>query len=130
MIKVNIATSSGTSNTLFTKDKEHIFLNHIAFPVWESNRPLERLESLSNDGGVTYNDISEEVIFGAYFFLDNIKLIHKMNRYNLGSINGMIKVISDIGGLFASLTLAVTGFMTFWNNYTTASKVIKNTYYS
>jgi hypothetical protein len=39
-------------------------------------------ENITDDGGLTYDTSSDELIFGAYFFLSETYKSHKLNRYN------------------------------------------------
>jgi hypothetical protein len=50
-------------------------------PVWESS-PYVKTENITDDGGLTYSDESDELIFGAYFFLSETYKSHKLMRYN------------------------------------------------
>lgn len=70
-VQVNVATSSDTRNPLKIKDVEYVFLNSVLGPVWESDVWIMP-QIMSDDGGLTFKDVTDQVIFGAYFFLDDV----------------------------------------------------------
>lgn len=102
---------------------EYYFLNSVSGPVWESI-PLKRQENITEDGGKTFATFNDEVLFGAYFFLDDVEVLHKLNRYNLFSF------FSQIGGLLNTVTIVLSAFMISYNGRATASSVIQNMYYN
>lgn len=83
-----------------------------------------RPENISIDGGTTFEVQTEEVIFGTYFFLDDVYLQHDMLRYTL------LTLISAVGGFFSTIWGTTRIIMRNFNRDAAAEKVIKNLYYS
>ena len=117
---MNVAQSSNTRLPSFrSTNVKFVFLSSILGPVWES-APWIRPEKISEDGGLTFNQIADEVIFGTYFFLDDVKIVHEMNRYTI------IDLLSDFGGLLSSAIGIIGGILAILgiNRLETASKII------
>ena len=83
-----------------------------------------RPENISTDGGTTFEIQTEEVIFGTYFFLDDVYLQHDMLRYTL------LTLISAVGGFFSTIWGTTRIIMRDFNRAAAAEKVIKNLYYT
>lgn len=46
---------------------------------------MKWVENITDDGGLTFQKSEDEVLFGAYFFLADVEVLHKLNRYDLFS---------------------------------------------
>lgn len=114
---MNKATSSDTRNPLNSINKDYYFLNSRLGPVWTS-KIWKKTENITDDGGKTFNLVQDRVLFGTYFFLDDLVNVHKLNRYNAFGF------LSQIGGLLNTLTLVIGFFMVTYNSRATASSVI------
>lgn len=85
---------------------------------------MKWVENITDDGGKTFETYSDEVLFGAYFFLSDVEVLHKLNRYDLFSF------FSQIGGLLNTIIFSISIFMITYNGKATASSVIQNMYYN
>ena len=122
-IKINKATTTESRNPLNSKPKDYYFVNSIINPVWISST-MKPPQNISDDGGKTFKVDSEELIFASYFFLSDVQVIHKLNRYDLFSF------LSEIGGLLNTLILSISFFMITYNGKATAISIIQNMYMS
>lgn len=120
-IKINKATTTESRNPLNSQPKDYYFVNSIINPVWISTT-WKKPENITEDGGKTFFQATDELIFGAYFFLSDVQVIHKLNRYNGFSF------LADLGGLLNTLVLSVSFFMIVYNGKATAISVIQNMY--
>ena len=62
------------------------------------------------EDGVNFFTDSDELIFGAYFFLSDVQSTHKFFRF------GILTFLSQLGGLFTSLIKGMGTFVVFYNN--------------
>ena len=85
---------------------------------------MQWTENVTDDGGRTYKLESEEVIFGAYFFLSDKKIDYQMKRYDIFSY------LSQIGGLLNTVTVSVSIFMIIYNGKASAASIIQNMYFN
>lgn len=67
---------------------------------------------------MTFQEITDEVIFGTYFFLDEMYLRHEMKRYTL------INFASVLGGLFSAVIGGFGLILIPFNKKATSTKVI------
>ena len=98
-------------------------MNSIINPVWVSST-FKHPENTTDDGGKTWKEESDQLIFGAYYFLSDVQVIHKLNRYDLFSF------LSEIGGILNTLVLSISFFMISYNGKATAISIIQNMYMS
>jgi hypothetical protein len=70
-IILNKATTTDTRNPLKSVNKNYYFVNSKLGPVWNS-RIWVKPENLTIDGGKTFFQDADEIIFGAYFFLSDV----------------------------------------------------------
>ena len=67
---------------LISRKFNYSFLSVTINPSWESETAFMKYESITTDG-VKYEDISSEVLFGAYFFLSETKIEHTREVYDI-----------------------------------------------
>jgi type II secretory pathway component PulC len=77
-IKYNLVTSSNSRTNLVASNEHHSYLNVVLNPVWISERWSET-EYITEDGE-NYFYVNDELIFGAYFFLSDVQVNHKIIR--------------------------------------------------
>ena len=90
-------------------------------PVWNAARYF-REESVSFDGGKTYELVFNQLLFGTYFFLDTEMVVHSRNACQWW------EVLSDFGGLFDIFYLTLAFFGCYINDKLIMNKLIKNFY--
>lgn len=83
----------------------------------------KKTENMTEDGGKTFFNAEDEIIFGAYFFLSDIQSIHKLSRYDF------LAILSHMGGLVNTITLVIGFLMIYYNSVSIASRVVQNLYY-
>ena len=94
-------------------------MNSVLGPVWEST-PWLRYEKVSVDGGQTFEYMTDEVIFGTYFFLADDKFMHELKRFSI------LDLLSHFGGLLSSSMGLIGGFLAAlgYHKKEMASKII------
>lgn len=122
-INVNKASSSDARYSITSDSNDYFFLNTELGPAWTSSSWVKP-ENTTDDKGVTWSTQADEIIFGAYFFLAEVRGVHTLSRYNTFSF------LSQIGGLVNTLTLLFGVFMIVYNKQASATEVIKHMYFS
>ena len=84
------------------------FFKVIAGPVWISTSYTSE-QYVSTDGGKTYDNEEEVMLFGTYFFLSNTRTIHMRSLYNI------VRFLSEIGGIQASVMVIFGAIGTYIN---------------
>ena len=70
-IKLNTAKSSDSRNPLVSKSRAYYFLNSVANPIW-IGKTSKQPENITDDGGLTWKQDTDELLFGSYFFLSEM----------------------------------------------------------
>ena len=70
----------------------------VADPVWTGGSNIYDSYA-SSDGGKSFRDETNQILFGAYFFLSDNVVTHERNRYNL------FQLLSDFGGLYQTFII-------------------------
>jgi hypothetical protein len=89
-------------------NKEYEFLSSVINPVWTSEVWTET-KNVTDDGGITFKMETDNLIFGAYFFLADTQVKHNMFRFNL------LTFLSSLGGLMTSLMKGLGLMIAFYN---------------
>ena len=81
---------------------------------------------VSNDGGKTYSKkpVEEEIIFGAFFFLGNIRTEHTRKLYNI------LNLLTEIGGIQATMFAFIKMIGTYFNTQIFMSKMMSEMQYA
>ena len=80
-INVNKASSSDARYSITSDSNDYFFLNTELGPAWTSSSWVKP-ENTTDDKGVTWSTQADEIIFGAYFFLAEVRGVHTLSRYN------------------------------------------------
>ena len=67
-------------------------------PVWTSSSYT--LHHRLTDDGIHFREVEEDILFGTYFFLSNVKTEHQRNLFNF------VSLLSQLGGIYATLFAA------------------------
>lgn len=76
--------------------------------VWHSHS-YHLTQRVSTDGGKKYEDVTEEIIFGSFFFLSNIRAEHTRKLYNI------LNLLTEIGGIQATMYAFINMIGTYFN---------------
>ena len=81
---------------------------------------------VSYDGGNTYSKepIEEDIIFGAFFFLGNIRTEHTRKLYNI------LNLLTEIGGIQATMFAFIKMIGTYFNTQIFMSKMMSEMQYA
>ena len=101
-IVFNKVTAQDNRFLLFLRNNYFEFLSVLKEAPWTSSTYV-RVHSTTTNGKDYYLE-SNQIYFGTYFFLSEIKLEHERKLQNV------MDLISQIGGLFASL-IAFFGYL-------------------
>ena len=74
------------------------------------------------DGGMTFINLKEEIIFGTYFFLDDQMEIHT------SKLNTLVDILSNIGGFYSLLIGIFAAIMQKINDTWLVDKAIRVLY--
>lgn len=80
-------------------------------------------DTVSNDGGETFFDVEDGVIFGMYFFINDSRIEHTRIVYNI------LQVLSEIGGIFSSLLLGFGTVGRMFNYYVYVLRLLQLLYF-
>ena len=75
-IRMNKMTTNDNRLTVWKPSKVQYFLDYTMGPIWIGQSMYNSTNTISWDGGETYNEEHRSILFGAFFFFSNDKVEH------------------------------------------------------
>jgi hypothetical protein len=86
------------------KHRTFRFLDYTVNPVWIGDI-YKPTKNTTYDSGKTWHEENDQLLYGAYFFLAEDKIMHSRNLYNVSDL------MEDFGGFYQTFIISLFMFI-------------------